>query len=80
MDNTCTWHGALWRLGLRVRPHRNTSLFRSDPSLRRAFTRPNVPQIAYPEGFQGNAIPLSAAVVSRIVVDRLNLAEELDEA
>lgn len=46
----------------------------------KAFTRPNVPPVAYPEGFQGNEIPLDGALVAKIVVDRLDLAEELDEA
>ena len=46
----------------------------------RAFTRPNVPQVAYPEGFQGNEIPLDGALVARICQERLTLMEELDEA
>jgi hypothetical protein len=46
----------------------------------KAFTRPNVPQVAYPPGFQGNEIPLDGALVARYCVERLELGEELDEA
>jgi hypothetical protein len=44
------------------------------------FTRPNVPQVDYPPGFQGNEIPLDGALVAKVIVDRLELAEEMDEA
>ncbi|KAL5512942.1 hypothetical protein ACEPAH_3340 [Sanghuangporus vaninii] len=38
------------------------------------FTQPNVPNRAYyPEGFQGNEIPLDGAVVARLVHERLTL-------
>lgn len=38
------------------------------------FTRPNVPQFPdYPEGFQGNNIPLNGAVVAKLAHRRLML-------
>ncbi|KAI1798393.1 hypothetical protein LXA43DRAFT_968715 [Ganoderma leucocontextum] len=43
------------------------------------FTRPDVPQVAYPEGFQGNEIPIDGAAVARLVRERLTLAEEMDD-
>ena len=47
--------------------------------LPRHFTRPDVPQVAYPEGFQGNEIPIDGAAVARLVRERLTLAEEMDD-
>ncbi|KAL7422448.1 hypothetical protein Q5752_003096 [Cryptotrichosporon argae] len=35
------------------------------------FTAPDTPQVAYPDGFQGNDIPLSGKAVARLVVERL---------
>lgn len=35
------------------------------------FTAPNNPQIAYPEGFQGNEIPCDGKVISELIVQRL---------
>lgn len=46
---------------------------------RRAFTRPDVPPVAYPEGFQGNEIPIDGSLVARICVERLSLSEEADD-
>ncbi|WVN85397.1 uncharacterized protein L203_100543 [Cryptococcus depauperatus CBS 7841] len=37
----------------------------------RSFTAPNVPQVAYPEGFQGNEIPLNGKTVTDIIIQRL---------
>ncbi|TBU47870.1 hypothetical protein BD309DRAFT_1050565 [Dichomitus squalens] len=45
----------------------------------RHFTRPDVPLPAYPEGFQGNEIPIDGAAVARLVRERLTLAEEMDD-
>ena len=45
----------------------------------RAFTRPDVPEVAYPEGFQGNEIPIDGELVARICVERLSLSEEADD-
>jgi hypothetical protein len=45
----------------------------------RAFTRPDVPPVAYPEGFQGNEIPIDGALVARLCVERLSLSEEADD-
>ncbi|KAJ7505581.1 hypothetical protein B0H11DRAFT_2154339 [Mycena galericulata] len=44
-----------------------------------AFTSPNTPVNAYPEGFQGNSIPLDAAAVGRLCFDRLTLSLEVDD-
>lgn len=44
------------------------------------FTRPNVPQFPdYPEGFQGNDIPLDGAVVARLVQKRLTLEPDTSD-
>ncbi|CAG8723930.1 14086_t:CDS:2, partial [Acaulospora colombiana] len=40
------------------------------------FTSPNLPARAYPEGFQGNKIPLDADAVIRLVEHRLGMEEE----
>ncbi|KAI0819451.1 hypothetical protein BC628DRAFT_1332737 [Trametes gibbosa] len=45
----------------------------------RYFTRPDVPPVAYPEGFQGNSIPLDGALVAELCHERLTLAEEADD-
>ncbi|KAH9855649.1 hypothetical protein C2E23DRAFT_866735 [Lenzites betulinus] len=45
----------------------------------RYFTRPDVPPVAYPEGFQGNEIPLDGALVAELCHERLTLAEEADD-
>ncbi|KAJ7223168.1 hypothetical protein GGX14DRAFT_427098 [Mycena pura] len=44
-----------------------------------SFTSPNVPPTAYPEGFQGNEIPLDGGVVARLCILRLSLEEDVDE-
>nr|GAT50261.1 predicted protein [Mycena chlorophos] len=43
------------------------------------FTSPNIPTPSYPEGFQGNSIPLDGAAVARLCVQRLELEEDVDE-
>ncbi|KZT19009.1 hypothetical protein NEOLEDRAFT_1142654 [Neolentinus lepideus HHB14362 ss-1] len=45
----------------------------------RSFTRPDVPQVAYPPGFQGNEIPIDGMLVARLCHERLTLAEETDD-
>ncbi|ORX35950.1 hypothetical protein BD324DRAFT_629619 [Kockovaella imperatae] len=35
------------------------------------FTEPDLPQVAYPEGFQGNDIPLNGKTVADLIVKRL---------
>ncbi|KAH7883159.1 hypothetical protein F5I97DRAFT_1815379 [Phlebopus sp. FC_14] len=45
----------------------------------RSFTSPDVPQVAYPEGFQGNEIPLDGAAVAGLCVDRLHMSDEADD-
>ena len=54
-------------------------LYLTHLSLKRAFTRPDVPEVAYPEGFQGNSIPIDGELVARICVERLSLSEEADD-
>ncbi|PCH45121.1 hypothetical protein WOLCODRAFT_106109 [Wolfiporia cocos MD-104 SS10] len=45
----------------------------------RSFTRPDVPPVNYPEGFQGNSIPVDGAAVARLCRERLTLSEEADD-
>jgi len=40
------------------------------------FTGAEVPRVAYPEGFQGNEIPIDGELVAKLVHRRLSLAEE----
>ncbi|CAK5284375.1 unnamed protein product [Mycena citricolor] len=44
-----------------------------------SFTSPDLPLNAYPEGFQGNSIPLDASAVGRLCHDRLTLSLEVDD-
>ncbi len=39
----------------------------------------DAPPVAYPEGFQGNEIPIDGEVVAQLVHRRLSLAEEADD-
>lgn len=43
------------------------------------FTGGEVPPVAYPEGFQGNQIPIDGELVAKLVHRRLSLAEEADD-
>ncbi|KAI9462639.1 hypothetical protein F5148DRAFT_1213251 [Russula earlei] len=43
------------------------------------FSGTEVPPVAYPEGFQGNDIPIDGELVARLVHERLSLAEEADD-
>ncbi|KAI0301587.1 hypothetical protein B0F90DRAFT_1718463 [Multifurca ochricompacta] len=43
------------------------------------FSGPDVPPVAYPQGFQGNEIPIDGEVVAKLVHERLSLAEEADD-
>ncbi|KAK7441729.1 hypothetical protein VKT23_016392 [Stygiomarasmius scandens] len=43
------------------------------------FTSPNFPLPAYPEGFQGNEIPIDGAAVARLCHDRLSMTFEVDD-
>jgi len=45
----------------------------------RAFTSPDTPLPSYPEGFQGNEIPLDGEMIARLCVQRLELEEDVDE-
>ncbi|KAJ7505582.1 hypothetical protein B0H11DRAFT_1979426 [Mycena galericulata] len=44
-----------------------------------AFTSPNLPLPSYPEGFQGNSIPLDGEVVAQLCIQRLTLEAEADD-
>jgi hypothetical protein len=39
----------------------------------KTFTNPEVPRVNYPEGFQGNSIPLNGEVVAKLCLERLQL-------
>jgi len=43
------------------------------------FSGAEVPPVAYPEGFQGNEIPIDGELVAELVHKRLSLAEEADD-
>ncbi|KZV84367.1 hypothetical protein EXIGLDRAFT_753895 [Exidia glandulosa HHB12029] len=43
------------------------------------FTSPNTPPVNYPEGFQGNEIPIDGRLVAQLCHERLTLAEEADD-
>jgi hypothetical protein len=45
----------------------------------KSFTSPRFPLRKYPEGFQGNAIPIDGVAVARLCRDRLTLAIEPDD-
>lgn len=45
----------------------------------RHFTSPDVPNPAYPDGFQGNRIPINGEAVAQLCVHRLTLAFEIDD-
>ena len=44
-----------------------------------AFTSPDIPPVNYPEGFQGNTIPIDGTLVARICHERLSLVDEADD-
>jgi len=44
-----------------------------------AFTSPDLPLPSYPEGFQGNEIPLDGAAVAELCIQRLMLEAEVDD-
>lgn len=41
----------------------------------RHFTYPDLPRVNFPEGFQGNAIPIDGELVARLCHERLSLPE-----
>ncbi|KZP22516.1 hypothetical protein FIBSPDRAFT_1043561 [Athelia psychrophila] len=45
----------------------------------KSFTSPDVPEVAYPDGFQGNEIPIDGAAVARLCLERLTLSDEADD-
>jgi len=44
-----------------------------------SFTSPKLPPLAYPEGFQGNSIPIDGKKVADLIHYRLSLQEEGDD-
>ncbi|KAJ7246408.1 hypothetical protein C8J57DRAFT_1360417 [Mycena rebaudengoi] len=44
-----------------------------------AFTSPASPLPAYPEGFQGNSIPIDGEAVAELCIERLTIATEVDD-
>jgi hypothetical protein len=41
----------------------------------KVFTHPNIPEVAYPSGFQGNKIPIDGTLVARVCADRLEQSD-----
>ena len=79
IHHACPGYGSLWILGRQVclvnpiasspHPHAAYSY----------FSGAEAPPVAYPEGFQGNEIPLDGELVAKLVHRRLSLAEEADD-
>jgi len=55
------------------------SLLRKDHAFSRSFTSPGMPEPHYPEGFQGNEIPIDGKAVAQLCIHRLSLNEEVDD-
>ena len=56
----------LWLLGWRVSDFLRVSAFEDlRSSSNRYFTHPDTPKVAYPEGFQGNEIPIGKPFYTR---------------
>ncbi|KIK91684.1 hypothetical protein PAXRUDRAFT_617656 [Paxillus rubicundulus Ve08.2h10] len=45
----------------------------------KTFTHPDTPPAAYPEGFQGNSIPVNGEVVARLCLERFGLSNTADD-
>lgn len=45
----------------------------ADLNCDRTFTNPDLPPVQYPEGFQGNNIPLDGETVAKLCMERLQL-------
>jgi len=45
----------------------------------RTFTSPATPPVNYPEGFQGNDIPIDGKLVAKLCLERLSLNDEADD-
>lgn len=54
------------------------ALYLDSPSCS-TFTSPDIPRVNYPEGFQGNEIPIDGTLVARICLERLSLVDEADD-
>ena len=65
--------------GVQSNPLSHCNCHSSDCTCSRYFTSPRLPKPAYPEGFQGNSIPIDGRVVARLVHERLSLAVEADD-
>ena len=71
-------YGSLWLLGKQVLLS-NVSSLSCAHRVDSYFFGADVPPVAYPEGFQGNEIPLNGTLVAKLVHERLSLAEEADD-
>lgn len=47
--------------------------------MRRSFTSPEIPPVNYPEGFQGESIPIDGTAVARLCHQRLTLEDTADD-
>jgi hypothetical protein len=56
-----------------------TTSWCSNSPMSSTFTSPEIPRVNYPEGFQGNEIPIDGTLVSRICHERLSLLDEADD-
>jgi hypothetical protein len=45
----------------------------------RSFTSPDIPQVNYPEGFQGEEIPIDGVAVAKLCHQRLALEDTADD-
>lgn len=68
-------------MGQSVRFYRFVSeLFKaSDFQLPRTFTSSELPPVKYPQGFQGNDIPIDGSVVAGLCQDRIRVKSESDD-
>lgn len=51
----------------------------SNFELPRTFTSSELPPVKYPEGFQGNDIPIDGSVVAALCQDRIRIKSESDD-
>lgn len=56
-----------------------SSLFSHPDAVYRSFTSPEIPPVNYPEGFQGEAIPIDGTAVARLCHQRLSLEDSADD-
>ena len=74
MDDTSTWNDShccmeryvSWFFLLSI-----CSLWAQLSSIFRHHVYPDIPEVGYPEGFQGNAIPVSGPYIVQLLEDRV---------